>query len=307
MTINRIIRKSIEHQFSSNSRKNFFHSGKSFKSHFLPDTRNAVEANRNELLKMEGAQSGQWIDLMTERALRTFCQSNQFIDLRKDHLAGLHSVYELLWNDLVAQLHENTIDFERLEQAHLSRLTNWILVSNPFVKELNSPDLPEIVEVVCAEYSARLQIALLRINPDDILEPLLDIGCGEQANLVKHMRQLGIDAWGNDRLADSSQPFLLRANWLEFDYQPKQWGTIIANHSFSLHFLNQNQRSDGDYLGYARKYMEILYALKPGGSFHYAPSLPFIESFLPAEFFQVRELPINKTVSGTKVTRLRKD
>ncbi len=305
MAIQQIIQESIERQFTGNSRKNFFHSGEESRSHFLPDTRCEIESNRNELLKLDELnQSDQWIDLMTERALKTFCLSNQFLDIREEHIAGLHAIYELLWADLIMELRKSTIDFESLEQAHLSRLTNWLLSSNPFVKSLNPPELPEIVEVVCAEYSAHLQIALLLIDPDNIHEPVLDIGCGEQANLVKYLRQLGFNAWGNDRLADVSQPYLVRANWLEFDYRANQWGTIIANHSFSLHFLNHNQRSDGDYLSYARKYMEILHSLKPGGTFYYAPSLPFIESFLPPEQFSVRNHSINETTSGTRVTRL---
>ena len=308
MTIQQIIEESIERQFAGNSRMNFFHSGEASKSHFLPETRDEIEANRNQLLRLdELSQSAQWIDLMAERALKTFCLSNQFLDIREEHIVGLHLIYEQLWIDLVAEMQKAIIDFECLEQAHLSRLANWLLLSNPFVKALNPPELPEIVGVVCAEYSARLQIALLQINLDDIHEPVLDIGCGEHANLVRYLRQLGVEAWGNDRLADVSQPYLFHTNWLEFDYSPNQWGTIVANHSFSLHFLNHNQRLDGDYLGYAQKYMEILHSLKPGGTFYYAPSLPFIESFLPPKLFQVCNHAINETVSGTKVTRLATD
>ena len=302
MSINQIIQESIDRQFSAHCRKNLFCADSA--DHILPETRSEIEDNRDELLTLdEQNHSGQWIDRMTEQALKTFCQSNQFIDLRETHIAALHSVYEQLWSDMVVELRKNTVDFEFLEQAHLHRLTEWLQNSNPFVKTLNTPDLPEIAEVVCAEYSARLQIDLLKIDLTMLSSPVLDIGCGEQANLVKYLRKLGVDAIGTDRLADASLPFLVRTNWLEFNYKPQCWGAVIANHSFSLHFLNHHQRSDGDYLAYARKYMEILNSLKPGGVFYYAPALPFIESYLPKDLFQVCNHPINDSFGGTLVIR----
>ncbi len=302
MSINQIIQESIDHQFLTHGRKNLFCANTA--NHILPDTRSKIENNREELLELDKQnQLDQWIDRMTEQALKTFCQSNQFIDLREVHIVALHSVYEQLWNDLIEELRKNTVDFDSLEQSHLHRLTEWLQSSNPFVKTLNATDLPEILEVVCAEYSARLQLDLLKIDLNTLSSPVLDIGCGEQANLVKYLRTLGFDVLGTDRLADASLSFLVRTNWLEFDYKPQSWGTIIANHSFSLHFLNHHQRSDGDYLAYARKYMEILNSLKPGGVFYYAPALPFIESYLPKDLFQICHHPINDSFGGTRVIR----
>jgi hypothetical protein len=38
--------------------------------------------------------------------------------------------------------------------------------------------------------------------------------------------------------------------------------------------------------------MRILEALTPGGGFHYAPALPFLERLLPPERWSVRRSPI---------------
>jgi hypothetical protein len=51
-------------------------------------------------------------------------------------------------------------------------------------------------------------------------------------------------------------------------------------------------REDGDYANYAKKYMDILKSLKSGGSFHYAPNLPFIEIYLDKNQYMVRTYDI---------------
>lgn len=60
----------------------------------------------------------------------------------------------------------------------------------------------------------------------------------------------------------------------------KKWGTIVSNLGFSNHFNHHNLREDGNFIKYAKTYMNILYSLKPGECFHYAPDLPFIEKYL---------------------------
>ena len=80
---------------------------------------------------------------------------------------------------------------------------------------------------------------------------------------------------------------------MDFSFVPGHWGTIISNLGFSNHFRHHHLRNDGDYLDYARKYMEILQSLKPGGAFYYAPDLPFIESYLDPQKYRItkREIP----------------
>jgi hypothetical protein len=70
-------------------------------------------------------------------------------------------------------------------------------------------------------------------------------------------------------------------------YIAESWGTILSHMAFSNHFLFHHLYKHGSPNEYAQAYMAILSALEPGGSFYYAPGLPFIEQFLPARFFHV--------------------
>jgi hypothetical protein len=67
---------------------------------------------------------------------------------------------------------------------------------------------------------------------------------------------------------------------LEYNYGDQQWGTIISNLGFSNHFRHHNLRNDGDFVTYAKTFMNILQSLRLGGSFFYAPDLPFVEKYL---------------------------
>jgi 2-polyprenyl-3-methyl-5-hydroxy-6-metoxy-1,4-benzoquinol methylase len=56
--------------------------------------------------------------------------------------------------------------------------------------------------VPCSEYSASLQISLFDILQQDMPQPVLDIGCGIEGNLVGFLRRCGIEAYGIDRFHD---------------------------------------------------------------------------------------------------------
>lgn len=81
---------------------------------------------------------------------------------------------------------------------------------------------------------------------------------------------------------------------MDYDYEKNKWGTIISNLGFSNHFIHHHLRKGGNYLQYAKKYMQILHSLKPGGSFHYAPDLPFIEQYLDKNMYEVYKKRLEK-------------
>ncbi len=134
---------------------------------------------------------------------------------------------------------------------------------------------------------------ILQLNIDQIVEPVLDIGCGKQGNLVMFLRQKGIDAFGFDRFADKHS-VLINSDWFEYKFENEKWGTIISNLGFSNHFHHHHFRNDGNFIDYAKKYMEIISSLKIGGSFHYAPDLPFIENYLDTDKYQLIKHKIGK-------------
>lgn len=140
--------------------------------------------------------------------------------------------------------------------------------------------------VVSATYDPATQLAVLALDPATLLEPILDLGCGPDARLVRHLRALGKDARGVDRVATPGEG-VARGDWLDWPVAPASLGTVVSHLGFSLHFLHHHLRPGGDPARYARRYMELLRALRPGGTFAYAPGLPFVEAHLPAGAWRV--------------------
>jgi hypothetical protein len=305
MSTTEILTDSIYKQFEANKRLNLFYEDLSLQDLFLEETKQIIQKHKGEILRIDHEnQSGNWIRLLTDKALQIFCLNNQFLNLRESHTLELNTIYTVLWKEIIEELKSEDINFDNLQKAHFSRLTNWLMRTNGFVKDINDTKEPQTIEVVCSEYSAEFQLKILDITLTDLIEPVLDLGCGQSANLVHYLRKKGINAYGMDRIILHPNEHLLRCDWLDYDFEPHHWGTIISNLSFALHFANHHGRKDSDYILYAQKYMEILDSLKPSGSFCYAPGLPFIEAYLPKEKYKVTSQMINDEFTSTKIIRL---
>jgi len=305
MSIEEEISKSIEQQFTTHSRTNLFYKHLETGRQFLPESKVIIKDQKHILLQMNNECRGdQWIDLMTNYAFRTFCTSNQFLDLREEHLSILRDVYSELWQDIITEIQKCDIDFDLIQRNHLKRLTNWVKQTNNFVYRINGTNSPEIITVVCAEYSCTLQLHLLHIDLDSLRGPVLDVGCGEHAHLVRYLQNKGFETFGMDRISDANKDsHFIKTDWMDYTFQPGSWGSVVANNSFTLHFVHQNERTDSDYLSYAKKYMEILHSLQKGGTFYYAPSLPFIECYLPEDTYGVSLFRINENYSSAHIIR----
>jgi hypothetical protein len=171
-------------------------------------------------------------------------------------------------------------------------------------KRLRSLFDAPVEEKPCFYYRARFQLELFGIDEGSLLEPILDIGCGPEAGLVRYLRGLGLDARGLDRSIDVPEDFLCDTGWEGYRFENNSWGTVISHMAFSNHFIHHYAESDGKDYAFALKYREILDSLKRGGSFHYAPSLPFIESYLPIEEFSLRSRTIDGSLGVSTVVRL---
>lgn len=157
-------------------------------------------------------------------------------------------------------------------------------------------------EVCSEEYAVELQLRVLQLQLDEIREPILDLGCGRDGCLVKCLRNNNKDAIGIDLYPNNTQG-CLSVDWFKFPFLPQQFGTILAHLSFSLQFLHQHLKADGDVACYARQYMAILRSLNRGGLLAYAPGLPFIEKLLPADKYKVQrfdvpDLPVDEFAVG---------
>jgi len=145
---------------------------------------------------------------------------------------------------------------------------------------------------ICHEYGPALQRALLGLDDGRVLPPLLDLGCGEGAGLVRQLRREGVEAFGLDAFAPAGVPFLIRGDWLLAPLGRGCWGTVVSHMAFSHHFLHHHLSGHPLHEAYARRYLAILAALRPGGQFLYTPGLPFFEALLPPERFAVARRPI---------------
>lgn len=222
-----------------------------------------------------------------DKVLNEFHRVNQYYSFDAKARNELKKIYE---NSFVL-IKSNELTEREISDKHFYELKSWLKKSNPFAEKIYSESDSKIEPVACYEYSPELQMNILQLNIAHILEPVLDIGCGSEANLVNYLRGNGIEAYGIDRSAAPSE-YLENADWLSYNFGVNRWGMVVSNLGFSNHFMHHHLREDGDYLIYANKYMEILRSIKKGGSFHYAPDLPFIEQYLPENKYQIRNYSI---------------
>jgi len=273
------IKKSIDNQLRVNQGKNLLYPQPGDALHIAGETFIAIE----KIGKMTDDQKNVLIDYATDNALREFCRINQYLSFDTVARQSLRKIYICLF----ATIMDKQKPTEIISRDHFKKLKSWLQKTNPFAETVYTFDNEQLQAVPCSEYSIELQLKILHLQPNQVEEPLLDIGCGPQGPMVAYLRDEGLEAYGIDRFAEKLS-YLTSADWLEYDYGISQWGTIISNIGFSNHFIHHNEREGGDFLLYAKKYMEIVQSLKPGGSFHYAPHLPFIEQYLDTGDYAVK-------------------
>ena len=182
---------------------------------------------------------------------------------------------------------------------HHACLRDWVRAKLQQVDALNWFEAGG-QDSICAEYTPATQLEVLGIEPSRLMSPILDLGCGPEARLVHHLAGLGFeDVVGVDRDGDGG--LAARGDWFSIPWRPGSWGTILAHHSFSLHFTHAHLRSSAAAGNFAQAYMRILAALRPGGTFAYAPALPFIEAHLAKDRFVVRSRPVDAARLSAKV------
>ncbi len=286
----------IDEQIKENNGANLFLTSNVSNLKFSEKTLKAI----SKIDELDVESENLLIKYATEKAMEEFCKINQYYSFSSEAKNELGKIYADLLEKIRSKKH--TLAF--LEQNHYKNLKNWLKKTNPFAEKLYSNEAEYIEPLVCAEYSAELQLHLLQIKLNITMEPVLDIGCGKNGNLVRFLSEKGIFIQGIDRITASNNN-RVNANWLEYDYGIEKWGTIYSNLGFSNHFNHHNLRKDGNYIEYAMKYMEILKSLRIGGKFHYAPDLPFIELYYDSNKFHIEKHTIEgfeyKTIIVTRL------
>jgi hypothetical protein len=290
-------RENIDQQIKSSQGKNLFNDQAKKSLKFIEE----IIQSFGKIGDIDQDTENLLIDYTTDKVLREFCRINQYYTFNKQTQIKLKDLYKELFVNLKNQNYP--VDF--IAENHYKNLTKWLTESNSFAEKIYSSKDEILEPVTCSEYSPELQIKILQIDPAQIIEPVLDIGCGKQGNLVLFLRNLGIEAYGFDRFT-FNDPFLANSDWLEFDYGINKWGSIVSNLGFTNHFKHHHLRDDGNFVGYAKTYMEILNALKSGGCFYYAPGLPFIEQFLDKDKYKMTSRKIGEyDFKSVKVERLK--
>jgi len=295
------IKKTVKDQNVFNEENSLF-VDEQFKSLKLIEV---TESLVEKIQQMDAETEKEMIDFLADEALQEFCRVNQYFAFNSESVNELKGVYREL-NQIIRNLNPSAgkPELDAVSREHYLKLCDWLVRTNAFAGKMYSGDQEYAVPVACSEYPPDLQLSILNIDLKLLIEPVLDIGCGRELNLVNFLRDNGIEAYGIDRF-DNENPYYIKTDWLEYNFGIQKWGSLISNLGFSNHFIHHNQRADGNFREYAQKYMEILNSLKTGGSFYYAPELPFIEKHLDKTNYQYSGNTIEGYVfKSSRVTRI---
>lgn len=223
---------------------------------------------------------------LADASVMAFAGYNQFVQINGAEKKMLIGIYIDAFNKLKELLAGSSS--HKAFQAGITRLfRGHFALLQRFAGNIRDARLLESGHpVICGEYGPKMQLSNLAISVENLMEPVLDLGCGMNGDLVFNIRESGMEASGIDRFA-RPRKHLTRVDWLRYDFPQASWGTIISHISFSNHFIHHHLRKDGRFVEYGRKYIEILQALKLGGAFVYAPNLPFIENILLPEHYRI--------------------
>ena len=225
--------------------------------------------------------------------------TNQFIQISSQAKETLEGTYLRTWEHLI-----ETKDIEScLRNFHYPRLAEWIGELYPESLKRDLAFNAQIGQVSCQNYSAELQLGLLKLDPDKLEQPVLDVGCGRSAYLVEHLREKHISAYGLDRSVEAGKEYLKEGNWLETAFEDCKWGTVLSHLAFSNHFAFVEKFHVDQTPIYVAKYQEILRSLKPGGSFIYAPSSLTLEQTVDRSQYSIERFPIGNGYAVTKVLK----
>jgi hypothetical protein len=210
-------------------------------------------------------------------------ERNQFVNFTAEYDGLLDSEYVnfigQIRNALRSCKNEESLGTEMVSilQAHHERL-RLIMVSYCVTYQDN--DLhknPLLRTVPCEEYSTGFQLSILGLTLDELIEPVLDVGCGSNGALVYDLRERGICAYGVDRLAPDG-PCFFRTDWFDFDYSSQPCGSVLAHQSLSTHFIYAYLQQPVSIEKFAKLTMKILGELQKNSFLCYAPGMPFFES-----------------------------
>ena len=219
------IKQQIKEQIAFNSGKNLLADEQINSLQLIEVTQSLIETIRNMNVESEK----EMIDFLTDEALQEFCRVNQYFSFNSESVKKLKAIYSGL-NQRIRGLstNANQSELDAISRDHYIHLCDWLVQTNAFAGKMYSGEQEYAVPVACSEYPSDLQMNILNINLKDLIEPVLDIGCGRELNLVNYLRDNGIEAYGIDRF-DNENPLYTKTDWLEYNFDSEKWGSIISN------------------------------------------------------------------------------
>jgi len=294
------LRAIVAGQMNLNGAKNLLHA----------NVENILEIEPTFLSAMEELAAGPSAELspakLTDLAagaadlfIRRIYAVNQYIQIREQERREVEKIYLDSWKRL---LHSKDVA-GTLRNYHYPRIKAFIERAYPsaFADALRSRET--LNRVPCSEYSADLQLDLLRIDLSQIMEPVLDIGCGAHANLVTYLRAAGVDAYGCDRVLSVHRPYLVAVDWFTFELSSGRWGAILSNLSFASHFSYAQQYDRERVPRYVGLFHRVLLSLAPGGSFTFAPNVGELEARTDLKAHRIEKWPLAAGYGATRITR----
>jgi len=314
MNIDKIL-NIIDYQLDFNEDKNlFYNSSEVLLNPSIEFKRFIMEHIEDILKKIKDEKYLSFVlkKIIDEVVIKLF-QINQYINITASDRKEMFKIYRRTTYDIcrlyIMQKDNFYFKVDKIFNKHYLRLKNFLI-------QTNGKDLFKAYEafqkkpfVVSSDYSAEFQLSILNINLDELKNPLLDIGCGYNANLVAYLRRKKIRAYGIDRVTVENK-YIKKGDWLKFHFIKRKWGSIIAHLSFTNHLLHHYSRDNDIYKRYIEKYYEIVNSLDVGGIFIYTPAVDFLEKELGKnQAFKIEKNNIlykNKTLGyAAKITRIK--
>jgi len=291
----------IQGQLQTNRAKNLFFKNVQQIMEIDPGFLAALE----ELLSAEDNQvedegHSKFITFTTQETVKRLLSINPYLRMDSRQIEGLKEIYRRSWQTI-----QQTKDVKTtLKEFHYPELSKWLASLYPEEFQKSLKNVSTVNSLTYGEYSAEFQLDLMEIDLIHIKQPVLDIGCGSQANLVRHLRSHNIEAYGIDRHLSVHEPYLEQVDWFDYVFNPDGWGTILSNMGFTNH-LNYSYLYDVSQLeGYLLTMKKILESLSINGRFYYAPGLPFVEEKLSARKYDLQRRQKAGNLFVSIVTRI---
>lgn len=295
-----LIEEIIE-QLKNNSGKNLFYYNLEevleVNPSFIEVLTKLKETHESEIFESE---LDKLIDETVNILIKEIYDINQFVNLSNKKISEVRKIYRDTWESIK----QSSSVEEVLYLEHYPKLSLWLAETYP--QNILEPmkNQKQINRIICKEYSPQFQLRILDLSLTEICYPLLDIGCGENANLVEYLRENSKSAFGIDRILKNENEYCKKISWFDFDFGINKWGTIVSNMALSNNFNYASVYDNSLIKEYKKLFNRILESLIIGGIFIYAPSFSLFEKELDNVRFTKENIHISAEFYLTKITKL---